>query len=989
MKFPPTAARFMSTPRLILGTLVVTLLTAPLEGSFASETPSAASPSLEDAWNTTPLDAKTRAYWWWLNGHVTQESITKDLEWMKRIGMGGGLVFDANGASQGGHDPVPAGPLYGSPEWRKLFLHALREADRLGMEIGLSITSGWNTGGPMVTPDKAAKLATWSAIRVNGPVRVDQPLPMPEIRDKFYRDTFVLACRLRPGTPSALYPEQTGSKNGMADKYSNHARSLPKVVSSRAQPIRNLREKCAFSELGGSASDCTPLLFDIPGTAGEQDVAATEDVIDISDKLDSSGKLHWEAPAGDWLILRFGYTSNGARVSTASGSWQGLVVDYLDADALRWYWDKVIEPVIREAGPLAGKSWKMIQTDSWELGGVNWTTRFAEEFRKRRGYDIRPWMPVIAGLIVGSREESNRFLADYRRTIADCIADNHYGTMAKLAAEHGMGIQPESAGPHTAPLDGQMCYGRSTWPMSEFWVPSPHRPTDEKRFFVKQAASAAHTYGKPVTCAEGFTSIGPQWNDTLWSSQKPSFDHEACAGVNLVFWHAFTSSPREAGLPGQEYFAGTHFNPQITWAKQAPAFISYLNRCQSLLQRGQFVADVLQYYGNHVPNIARLKQDDPAKILPTHDYDTINEEVLLRANTENGMVTLPSGMKYRVLALPKAPVLSLAAARKVRELAQTGAVIVGPKPERATGLEDDAEVRRIADELWNSGKIRDIPALKVLGEMGVAPDVEGIPDWIHRREGETDIYFLSNQNKVPFQGKITFRVAGKTPEFWDPVTGDRRVAPVFSSADGRTSVPIDLPPYGSLFVIFRNTGEAKPPHGANFPSFATVSELQGPWDVAFDPHWGAPATVGFPSLSDWTKNPDQGIRNYSGTAVYSKTFDLPKDARAGEKFFLDLGEVHDIAEVTLNGRNLGVLWFPPLRVEITDAVKPTDNRLEIKVVNSWYNRVLFDQSLPKEKRLTSTNIRILDKKATPVSSGLLGPVLLVTPVSEEKKPVAP
>jgi alpha-L-rhamnosidase len=974
--FPEHTMHRHAIPRI---SLLAAIVLFPLKVAHGdSSTPSERNPSIEESWNKTPLQAKTRAYWWWLNGNVTPAAITKDLEWMKHVGMGGGLVFDADGASQGGHEHVPAGPLYGSPEWRKLFLHTLREADRLGLEIGLNITSGWNTGGPLVTPDKAAKLVTWSAIRVKGPEHVDQPLPQPESREGFYEPSFVLACRLRPGAPPMVYRNQTGSQSAMVDKFSNHAKALPAVVASRAQPIRNLREKCAFSELGGSASDCTPLLFDIAGTDGEQDVATTEDVIDLSDKVDPSGTLRWDAPDGQWMILRFGYTSNGARVSTSSGNWQGLVLDYLDADAMRWYWDRVIAPIVSEAGPLAGKSWKMIQTDSWELGGVNWTSRFAQEFKKRRGYDIRPWMPVIAGLVVENREKSNRFLADYRRTIADCIADNHYGTMAALAAEHGMGIQPESAGPHTAPIDGQMCYGRSTWPMSEFWVPSPHRPTDEKRFFVKQAASAAHTYGKPVTCAEGFTSIGPQWNDTLWSAQKPSFDHEACAGLNLVFWHAFTCSPKEAGLPGQEYFAGTHFNPQITWADQAPAFITYLNRCQTLLQRGRFVADVLQYYGDHVPNIARLKKDDPAKILPHYDYDTVDEEVLLRAKAEKGLVTLPSGMSYRVLALPKAPALSLAAARKVRELAMSGVVIVGPKPERATGLEDDAEVREIGDALWDSGKVRDISASTALQEMGILPDVEGIPDWIHRRDGENEIYFLSNQSKEPFHEEIKFRVAGKTPEFWDAVTGSRRLASPFKDDGTRTAIPIDLPPYGSLFVIFRKGGSGTTATEQDFPSFTKVTELQGPWQVAFDPQWGGPASATFPALTDWTKHPAEGIHNYSGTAVYSKTFDLTANVPAGEKLFLDLGEVHDIAEVTLNGKNLGVLWFPPLRVEITDLVKPKDNRLEIKVVNTWYNRILADQSLPKEKRRTSTNIR-LSSKATPVPSGLLGPVTLVKP----------
>ena len=978
-------------PRVLI---LILLATAPLYAEQVSGPSTNQTSSLEEAWQATPLQARTRAYWWWLNGHVTKAAITKDLEWMKHIGMGGGIVFDADGASQGGHAPVPAGPLYGSPEWRKLFLHTLREADRLGLEIGLNITSGWNTGGPLVTPDKGAKLVTWSAISVKGPTQVDQTFPTPESREGFYQDTFVLACRLKSQAPVALNHDQATSATAMVDSFSMHAASFPKLIPSRARPIRNLREKCAFTELGGSATDCTPLLFDIDSTVGEEDVTSTEDVIDLSDKMDASGKLRWDAPPGDWLILRFGYTSNGARVSTGSGKWQGLVLDYMDADALRWYWGQVINPMIKEAGPLAGKSWKMIQTDSWELGGVNWTKQFPEEFKKRRGYDLRPWLPVIAGLIVGNREESNRFLADYRRTIANCIADNHYGTMAALAAEHGMGIQPESAGPHTAPLDGQMCYGRSTWPMSEFWAPSPHRPTDEKRFFVKQAASAAHTYGKPVTCAEGFTSIGPQWNDILWSSQKPSFDHEACAGLNLVFWHAFTCSPKEEGLPGQEYFAGTHFNPQITWANQADAFIGYLNRCQTLLQRGEFVADVLQYYGNNVPNIARLKKDDPAKILPSYDYDTVDEEVLLQASVKDGHVLLPSGMSYRVLALPTAPVLSVAAARKIKELAKAGAVIVGPKTERATGREDDAEIRRIADELWDSGKIKNMTALEALKAHGVSPDVVGISDWIHRRDGNTEIYFLSNQRNEKFHGDVAFRVTGKLPAFWDPVTASRRPASLYQDDGARTTIPIDLPPYGSLFVVFGQGEASKDVQGAksaqrkNFPDFSTIEELQGPWQVAFDPHWGGPATTNFPILSDWTQHPDEGIRNYSGTAVYSKTFDLPEKFPIGKPLFLDLGTVHEIAEVTLNGKKLGTLWCPPYRVEITDVVKQSGNRLEIKVINTWFNRVLHDQSLPQAQRLTSTNIR-LKSKLTPLPSGLFGPILLSAPIIEENKPVAP
>ena len=932
----------------------IVALSLGVAAGFAADRPE---PALEKGFRDPPLSARLRAYWWWLNGNVTKDAITKDLQWMKAIGMGGGLVFDAGGATQGGHASVPAGPSYGSPQWRELFQHAVREADRLGLEIGLNLQSGWNLGGPLVTPERSAKLVTWSQLQVQGPANLAVALPKPKARENFYRDSFVLAYRLKDGPPPA--------------------------GAARGRPIRQLAQKSAYHELGGSATDCSPLLDDDPATPGEEDVLA-KDVLDLTGKLGHDGTLRWAVPEGAWVILRFGYTNNGARVSTSSGRWTGLVLDYLDADALRWYWHEVIDPIIADAGPLCGKVWKMVQTDSWELGGVNWTANFAEEFQRRRGYDIRPWLPVLAGRIVENRGASNRFLNDFRRTIADCVADNHYGAMAVLARRHGLGIQPESAGPHTAPLDGLKCYGRSDWPMSEFWVPSPHRPTDGMRFFVKQAASAAHIYGKAIVCAEGFTSIGPQWNDVLWSSQKPSFDHEACAGLNLVFWHAFTCSPREMGLPGQEYFAGTHFNPQITWAKQAQAFVKYVDGCQFMLQQGRFVADVLYYYGNHVPNIARLKQDDPAKVLPHYDYDVINEEVLVeRLTVKDGRLVLPSGMSYRVLVLPNLKTMSLEAARKVRQLVRAGATVVGPKPEQTTGQQDVAELRRIAAELWDSGKITTRSAREALALLQVAADVEGIPDWIHRRTDDADIYFLSNQQPQGISGDVTFRIAGKQPELWDAVSGRHRDAAAFTQRDGRTTVPLEFPPYGSLFVVFRKdaTGNGA---GRNFPTFAKVADISGTWQVHFEPKWGGPASVRFDELISWTRRSEDGIKFYSGTATYRKTFDLGS-VTLNDRLFLDLGDLRNLAEVRLNGRRAGIVWTPPFRVDITGMVKATGNVLEIDVVNTWYNRLIKDLTLPPGERLTKTNIR-LKPGTTPADSGLLGPVTLQMSTADRHGP---
>ncbi|HYH56722.1 MAG TPA: glycosyl hydrolase, partial [Anseongella sp.] len=478
---------------------------------------------------------------------------------------------------------------------QELFRFAVKEAERLGLVLSASIQSGWNLGGPDVKPQESAKHLTWSETVIEGAGPVRQELPRPRARLDFYRDIAVLAFR--------------------------------RDDTSAIPPVENLRHKAAFDEAAFSASDTRHLLGEAgpekPGTAfagpgrayagagGPAHTTATE-VLDLSDHMDRSGMLNWQSPGGRWVILRFGYTNNGSHVSTASGDWQGLVLDYMSEAHFTRYWDTWVRPMLESIGPLAGSTLKYLQTDSWELGGINWTENFREEFRKRRGYDLFPYLPVIAGKIVGSREISHRFLADFRKTISDCISDNHYRVFAEKAAEFGMGIQPESAGPHAGPFDGLKNYGHSDIMMSEFWSPSDHRPTPALRFFVKQAASAAHIYNKRLVGAEGFTTIGKHWNDVIWADMKPSFDYSVCGGLNLAFLHTFTSSPPEMGIPGQEYFAGTHFNPNITWWKYSDAFFDYMARCQYMMQQGSFVADVLYYYGDHIPNIALRKDSDPA-----------------------------------------------------------------------------------------------------------------------------------------------------------------------------------------------------------------------------------------------------------------------------------------------------------------------------------------------------------------------------------------
>ncbi|MBT1695279.1 glycoside hydrolase [Fulvivirgaceae bacterium PWU4] len=918
---------------------------------------------------TPPQQYGIRCWWWWLNGNVTREAITRDLEEMKAKGFSGACIVDAGGQNQQGNGDVPEGPMFGSAAWRALYLHAVKESGRLGLVLSLGIQSGWNLGGPDITPEEATKHLTWSEITVKGPsdLNLGQTLPLPPIRDNFYRDIVAVA-----------FPK--------------------KNIAPTRPPIADLSLKAAFVEGNRSGYFTEKLLEDAPASAGEED-ALLKDVVVLSKKPDSTGRIRWQVPAGEWTIMRFGYTTSDAHVSTSSGKWQGRVIDYMNPKYFNRYWETHVEPLLNAIGPMAGKTLRYLQTDSWELGGINWSDRFSEEFQSRRGYAPQAYLPVIAGRIIQSREVSNAFLADFRKTIGDCIAENHYKVFAERARKYGMGIQPESAGPHTAPIDGLKNYGYSEMMMSEFWSPSPHRSRQEDRFFVKQASSAAQIYNKRLVGAEAFTTIGRHWNDVPWATMKPPFDREVCSGLNLVFLHTFTCSPKEMGKPGQEYFAGTHINPNITWWNESGAVFDYFKRCQYLMQQGNIVTDVLYYYGDHVPNIGHLKAADPAGVLPGYDYDLINEDRLMTLSVRNGQVMLPHSIAYKVLVLPNTGTLSLAALNKIRDLVKDGATVVGTKPSRMlslSGLPNSAETfSTLTNELWGQtpgaagekqiGKGRVIwgrGVREVLLQQGVQPDLEAqgiskeVYDYIHRRLNGTEVYFISNQDQAAMSGDFSFRITGKQPELWNAVTGEVKDAKAFHQEGGRTIVPLQLEPYGSVFVVFRKTitMNSKGPEKDNNINYQMMKQIFGPWKVTFDTTQGVPAALEFPALVSWTTRTEKDLRYYSGKAGYATTFDFP-DLAKGERYVITLGNVQDvgIARVTLNGQALGITWTPLFRIEVTTALREKGNKLVVEVINSWRNRLVGDRELPAEKRFTKTNITIKPEWQL-LDAGLLGPV---------------
>ncbi|HPP25135.1 MAG TPA: glycosyl hydrolase [Phycisphaerae bacterium] len=935
---------------------------------------------LADGFLHPPDSAKPWAYWWWLDSYATKEGITRDLEEMKRQGIAGVLLFDA-GEGKGS----PVGPVFMSDAWRELFKHAIAEADRLGIVVGANICSGWNAGGTWVTPEHAAKTVVWSSVSVQGPASVSQVLPKPQTWEgDYYRDIAVFAL------PEGRRP---------AD-----APGLDHFDVKAARAFLNVPAEMLEREAAGAPDD--------------RDCTANE-VLNLTDRMDASGRLTWDAPAGKWTLLRIGYALLGAKTSCTSPGAQGLEIDFFSTDAFDMHWGHTGEKMIADAGPLAGKTLRYVHDDSYEVAGPNrlqqnWTPRFIEEFKSRRGYDPTPYLPVLTGKIIDSRDVSNRFLWDYRRTIADLFASGHYARMRELAHAKGLGTHPESGGPFWPCIDGLLNQSLNDIPMGEYWKRVPEAP-DGKIFWrgdyhicdtVRQAASAAHIYGKPICQAEAWTSMGPNWEEDLFDL-KDLGDEAFCAGLTRNVLCFYVHQADLKARPGYQWeAAGTHFDRNVTWWDLSHAWLTYLARCQYMLQQGRFVADLLYFYGEDAPNYVPAKTHMRPELPKGYDCDTCNADVLLnRLTVQDGRLVLPDGMSYRMLVLPERRRMTPRVLARIKELVEAGATVVGPKPKQSPSLagypECDAQVRRMADELWGNdddpkGRKREVgkgrviwgkQLWKLLAADQVPPDFEYRRqaedtrlDFIHRRAGETDIYFVSNQLDRPDKAECFFRVSGKQPEIWDPVTGERWDAVNFENKNGRTQLLLEFAPRQSCFVVFRRPAappEERAADGRNFPTYRPAGELSGPWTVRFDPELGGPESVVFDKLVDWTQRPEPGIKYYSGKAVYEKTFDLPQDLqKPGKRVFLDLGRFENVAGVRLNDKDVGVVWTAPWHIEITSAVQTTGNKLEITIANLWPNRLIGDASLPPEKRITVTNVKKFKADMPLLPSGLLGPVVL-------------
>ncbi|MBJ7395660.1 MAG: hypothetical protein JHC76_06385 [Akkermansiaceae bacterium] len=937
---------------------------------------------LKKEFATPPDSARMWTWWFWLGDKVDRESITADLEAMKEQGIGGVTVYSISGPGVGGK-----GPDYMSPEWRALFKHAVAEADRLGLGVSAILCSGWNAGGPWITPERSCKKQVSSEVVVTGPMRFKEKLTQPG-DPKFYRD---IAIQAFPNVSSKSSPER---QKQLAYKI---------VQDSFGDSVKTpIKEICA--------EPMKPLLPADPGAT-----VALKSIIDLTAKCSADGVLEWDVPPGKWTILRTGYTMTGDVTNWSSPTGSGLEADPLDATAMDFQFANAGMPLIEEAGALNGKVFRSVQVDSWEMKMPNWSVGFRDDFKKYRGYDPVPFLPALAGWELGSPELTDRFLYDYRRTLADCVAENYFGRLTKLAEAKGIIQQSEAGGqchPKWMALDCLKNLGRTAIPMGEFWQCGLWTE-DKQNKTTKQASSAGHLYGKPIVAAEAFSALqNHKWQEYP-ASLKPTADRAFCEGINSFF--IFSSATRTGeGYPGEEFCSGTYFNRKVTWWSQVRGFNDYIARCSHMLRQGKFAADVLYYNGDQCPNFVQPKHIEPG-LGAGYDYDVCNTEIILtRLGVKNGRIVLPDGMSYRMMVLPESTTMTVEVLRKLKQMVSEGMTLVGPKPVAAPGLTNyprcDVEVKALATELWGNcdgktvkehvvGKGRVVwgtTPRELLTQAKINPDFShagGKPDtfidWIHRSDKGSEIYYVANRMDRAESLTCTFRASGARVELWNPVTGQvRELKECKTLADGMTEVPLEFAPSESAFVVFsketqKPVAKAQIAATKNFPALTTAQEITGPWEVTFDPKWGGPGKVNFEKLDDWIKRPEEGIKLYSGTAIYHKTFTLAGGPGNRAPFYLSLGSVKYTARVKLNGKDLGIVWTAPWRVEITSALKAGANELEIEVINLWPNRRIGDASLPVEKRYTQSNVTFSPiSPANPpersglYTSGLLGPVLI-------------
>ena len=779
-------------------------------------------------------------------------------------------------------------------------------------------------------------------------------------------------------------------------------------------------------------------------------------ILDLTSKIDSNGLISWDAPEGNWMILRIGHTTTG-HTNYIGGAAVGLECDKFNPEVVRFQFDNWFGRMFKNTDPkVAARVLKIFHVDSWEAGSQNWSPVFREEFLKRRGYDLFQYLPVMAGIPVESSDVSEGYLHDVRQTINELVNDHFFGTIADLARKKGCVFSAESMAP-TFTSDNMMHFNVVDIPMGEFWHNSP---THDKPNDMLDAISAAHIYGKKIIQSESFTTLRMEW-DEYPGILKPLLDRNYALGMNRIVFHVTTLNPWMDKKPGMTLDGvGLYFQRDQTWWDQSTEWLRYMDRCQALLQQGRPVVDIAVFTGEELPRRAltpdRLVdivpglfdkhmlikekerqantgipyQEKPVGVTNTtnvfkpadwidplngYQYDSFNKDAFLSlASVENGKIVLPGGARYALLIIPgtrkMAPngkTMSLEVAEKISSLLHDGAIImIQEKPVKTPGLQNifsnNEKLNTLMDELYNhpsttlsSGlEIRKVgPGTLITGTFREnSLDLINIerdlifknPDsvlvenfaWNHRQDKNFDIYFISNQEDNNRKVTISSRITNRLPEIFYPVSGMTKEAEVWKTVGERTEVTMNFDKNESLFLIFQKKTSSNGSEEQYYEECRKSMVIDDKWNVSFDTSYGGPGQVQvFDQLFSWTEHPDPRVKYYSGTAVYRNSFNINSD-EIKEEFFIQLDKIENIARVIVNEKDCGVIWTPPYQLNITQAIQPDENKIEILVSNTWRNRLIGDHSLPESERITQTTApyRLENKPLT--ESGIMGNVTI-------------
>ena len=914
---------------------------APLLALAATLAPALAAPApdLAAAFLNPPPSARPYVWWHWMGPNFSKAGITKDLEAMAASGIGGATIFNLTSAVQETQAPTQNNPwpdqTYRSPAYWDALRHAAAEGRRLGLEIGLHNTVGYSTtGGPWIDEERAIQKLIWRSVEA---ATTTDSAP---------------ATSLRVHLPRPDAPRYSG-------------------YGSMGQIAKHYRDIAILALPAGT------------------DPVPPQQVHDVTAHLGPDDQLTWTPPTpGRWQFLRFGHAPTGYAPHPVPDDLIGKVLeaDKLSLAQTRHHWENVLAPLAAELGAPVGQHLRHFLIDSYEAGHQSWTPGLRETFRQRYGYDPVRWLPTLGQplrggdpkkttplRLLGDATLTARFEHDYRTLVSDLYYENGWRPAAELIRAAGATLQFE---PYTGPFDTYEGTALADFPMGEFW-------TGGKGGIDHRIIASARAAGRTLVGAEAFTGRPEisQWTETP-AFLKLSADGTFASGVNRLVLHHWVHQPfDDRHQPGMGMgWWGTHFGRHQTWFEPGQAFFRYLGRVQALLQRGETPAEHL--------SVAAAENNGDAIAWRGFRHDL---------TVRDGLIHTPAGRAYRLLHVPHSGALAPADIRRLGELIRAGATVVSPRPIRAPGLANypacDTEVAALATELWGPDASSQISnskseiasprdaapaddAVRSLGEgrlftSGKLPaarralglrDFVGLANdaWKHirthqRREatptGPADFVFLANLSDQPQSFTAYFGLADRAPELWDAETGTRTAAAssAWRVTDGRTELQLTLGAVKSVFVVFppRPTPGLAPAPAPLPP--ATLQTLAGPWQVEFASPVDRVAPVQLPTLASLSTHTTPAVRYFAGTATYRLRFPAPAaNAAAGERVFLDLGKVECIARVTLNGRDLGVLWHPPFRIEITDTLRSGDNELAIAVSTTWHNRLVGDEQEPAD-----------------------------------------